>query len=120
MAGFDYSEMAQTALEMLQEFGTEAFIVRNDTSTSTPWDPQAGSPIEYPCTVVMTYYSDALLGGTSIKQGDKKIILAAADLPIVPQTTDKINVDGETFVIVNVKKIAPARTPLVYEIQARL
>lgn len=120
MASFDYADMAQTALEIIEEYGVEAAIARHDSGGSTPWNPVAGGSTEYPCTVIVTYYVDSLLNGSSIKQGDKKIIVAAADLPITPTTTDTITVNGEKYSVVNVKNVAPGGVSLIYEIQARL
>lgn len=120
MASFDYANMAQTALEMIEEYGVEAVIARRDSGGSTPWNPAAGASTEYPCAVIVTYYVDSLLNGSSIKQGDKKIIVAAADLPITPTTTDTITVNGEKYSVVNVKNVAPGGVSLIYEIQARL
>ncbi len=124
-----YDDMAEWALDMLTEFGAEAVIRRNNaapvntTTTTTapaPWAAPESSIVEYPCKAVVSNYSESVLNGSAIKQGDKKIIVAASGLAIEPAVTDVIVCNSVAYNIVAVSVVSPAGTPIIYVLQARL
>lgn len=120
-----YDRMASTALRLIERFGqtvTLRDIVPGEydpvTGAQTP-DVEANQPAQ---AILQDYalqqsgmsYAD----GTVIKQGDKKILVAAQGIT-QPQLTTTVIADGATWTIVNIKEINPAGTPLVYELQGR-
>ena len=125
-----YDEMGECALDMLTEFGAEAVIQRkiaapvNQTTTETaspaPWELPETTTLEYPCKAVVSNYNESVLDGTTIKQGDKKIIVAARGLAIEPAVTDVIVCNSVAYNIVAVSVVSPAGTPVLYIVQARL
>jgi hypothetical protein len=122
MANF-YDEMAVMALEMITEFG-QPVIIR--ATTVGEYDPEAGTAP--PDTVIEQTAQGMLIDFTGqefqnnslIKQGDKKLKVAAQGLAWVPGLLDKVIVQGRTWSIVPpLKEINPAGTPILYELQVR-
>ena len=120
-----YDRMAATALRLIEQFGQE--ITLRDTVPGE-YDPVTGSQtpdveVDQPAQAILQDYALQQSGmtyaeGTVIKQGDKKILVAAQGLT-PPTLTTTVLADGATWTIVNIKEINPAGTPLVYEIQGR-
>ncbi|WP_312450068.1 hypothetical protein [Stutzerimonas nitrititolerans] len=120
-----YDRMAATALRLIEQFGQE--ITLRDTVPGE-YDPVTGGStpdveVSQPAHAILQDYALQQSGmsyaeGTVIKQGDKKILVAAQGLT-PPTLTTTVIADGATWTIVNIKEINPAGTPLVYEIQGR-
>ncbi|MNF57544.1 hypothetical protein [Pseudomonas sp. BF-R-01] len=118
-----YDEMAALALEMITEFG-QPVIIR--AITVGEYDPEAGTAP--PDTVIEQTAQGMLIDFTGqefqnnslIKQGDKKLKIAAQGLAWVPGLLNKVIVQGRTWSIVPpLKEINPAGTPILYELQVR-
>lgn len=120
-----YEEMAGVALELISEFGQT--ITLRDTVPGE-YDPVTGGStpdveVNQPAQAILQDYALQQAGmsyaeGAVIKQGDKKIMVAAQGLT-PPTLTTTVLADGATWTIVNIKEINPAGTPLVYELQGR-
>lgn len=120
-----YDRMASTALRLIERFGQT--ITLRDT-VQGEYDPVTGSQtpdveVDQPAQAILQDYALQQAGmsyaeGTVIKQGDKKILVAAQGLT-PPTLTTAVIADGATWTIVNIKEINPAGTPLVYELQGR-
>lgn len=122
MATF-YDEMAVMALEMITEFGQPVTI---RAITVGEYDPDTGSAP--PDTIIEQNAQGILLDFTGqefqsnslIKQGDKKLKIAAQGLAWVPDLLNKVIVQGHTWSIVPpLKEINPAGKPILYELQVR-
>lgn len=121
-----YDDMASVALELIAEFGSEQTL-RDITPGS--YDPVSGettgdTPISQPAQLLLLDYTLQESGqqyaeGSEIRQGDKKIIIAAKGLAWPPALTTRIDVGGVLWKVVNVKEANPAGTPLVYFCQGR-
>lgn len=118
-----YDEMAVMALEMITEFG-QPVIIR--ATTVGEYDPEAGTAP--PDTVIDQTAQGMLIDFTGqefrdnslIKQGDKKLKVAAQGLAWAPELLNKVIVQGRTWSIVPpLKEINPAGTPILYELQVR-
>lgn len=118
-----YDEMAVMALDMITEFG-QPVTLRNIQKGA--YNPSTGATS--PDTVVDDTAQGILLDFTGqefqanslIKQGDKKLKIAAQGLQSPPQLLSKIIVQGRTWSIVPpLKEINPAGTPILYELQVR-
>jgi len=120
-----YARVASTALRLIDQFGQD--IVLRDT-VQGEYDPVTGgstpeTTVDQPAQAILQDYALQQAGmsyaeGTTIRQGDKKILVAAQGLTPPTLTTTAL-ADGATWAIVNVKEINPAGTPLVYELQGR-
>ena len=129
-----YDKMSATALRLIERFGQT--ITLRDTVPGE-YDPVSGATtpdveVDQPAQAILQDYALQQSGmtyaeGTVIKQGDKKILVAAMTTDAngqqvqitPPQLTTKVIADGATWTIVNIKEINPAGTPLVYELQGR-
>lgn len=118
-----YDEMAAMALDMITEFGQPVTISKTEPGE---YDPETGG--ETPGTTVEQVAEGILLDFTGqefqnnslIKQGDKKLKIAAQGLEWVPDLLNKVIVQGRTWSIVPpMKEINPAGTPILYELQVR-
>jgi len=120
-----YDKMGATALRLIERFGQT--ITLRDTVPGE-YDPVTGgstpeTTVDQPAQAILQDYALQQSGmtyaeGTVIKQGDKKILVAAQGLT-PPQLTTTVLAGGVTWTIVNIKEINPAGTPLVYELQGR-
>lgn len=90
------------------------------------YDPETGG--EAPGTTVEQIAQGILLDFTGqefqdnslIRQGDKKLKIAAQGLAWVPGLLDKVVAQGRTWSIVPpLKEVNPAGTPILYELQVR-
>ncbi len=122
MATF-YDEMAVMALEMITEFGQPVTISKTQPGE---YDPDIGG--EAPGVTVEQVAQGILLDFTGqefqnnslIKQGDKKLKIAAQGLAWVPGLLDKVIAQGRIWSIVPpLKEVNPAGTPILYELQVR-
>ena len=118
-----YDEMAVMALEMITEFGQPVTI--RDIKPGE-YDPETGSA--GPDTVTEQTAQGILLDFTGlefqnnslIKQGDKKLKIAAQGLAWAPGLLNKVVIQGRTWSIVPpLKEVNPAGTPILYELQVR-
>ena len=99
-----YDEMAALALEMITEFG-QPVIIR--ATTVGEYDPEAGSAP--PDTVIeqtaqgmlIDYTGQEFQNNSLIKQGDKKLKIAAQGLAWVPGLLNKVIVQGRTWSILS-------------------
>ena len=119
-----YDDMAGMALEMSAEFG-QSVILREVIPGE--YDPEMGQTApdqtrEQVAHGIMADFSGLEFQNNSlIKQGDKKLKLAASGLEWAPSLMSKVVVQGVTWAIVPpLKEINPAGTPLLYELQVRL
>jgi hypothetical protein len=120
-----YSNMQGVALRLIEKFGQT--ITLRDTVPGE-YDPVTGEQtpdveVDQPAQAILQDYALQQSGmsyaeGTVIKQGDKKILVAAQGIT-PPTLTTTVLADGATWTIVNIKEINPAGTPLVYELQGR-
>lgn len=118
-----YDEMAVMALEMITEFGQPVTISKKEPGE---YDPETGgeSPgvtIEQAAQgILLDFTGHEFQNNSLIKQGDKKLKIAAQGLEWVPDLLNKVIIQGRTWSIVPpLKEVNPAGTPILYELQVR-
>ena len=118
-----YDEMAVMALDIIREFG-QPVIIR--ATTVGEYDPEVGTAppdtvIEQTAQgILIDFAGQEFQNNSLIKQGDKKLKIAAQGLAWVPGLLNKVIVQGRTWSIVPpLKEINPAGTPILYELQVR-
>lgn len=118
-----YDEMAVMALEMITEFGQPVTISKTEPGE---YDPEKGgeSPgatIEQTAQgILLDFTGQEFQNNSLIKQGDKKLKIAAQGLEWVPDLLNKVIIQGRTWSIVPpLKEVNPAGTPILYELQVR-
>lgn len=112
-----YEEMAETVVELLDEFGGPAQIVRQGTPAM---DPVAGTvtAVEQRLDTVAALFSykDNLVDGVTIFKSDRKVLIP----PTVPvQQGDKLFAQGQLWSLVGIGQVNPAGTCVMYVCQAR-
>jgi len=118
-----YDDMAAMALDMISEFGQKitlrivtpgGYDSATSETTSETITEQEGQGI------LADYTGLEFQANSLIKQGDKKLKLAAKGLTSAPSLLNEVIADGKTYSIVPpLKEINPAGTPLLYELQVR-
>lgn len=118
-----YDEMAVMALEMITEFGQPVTISKTEQGE---YDPETGgvapgATIEQIAQgILLDFTGQEFQNNSLIRQGDKKLKIAAQGLTWVPGLLDKVVAQGRTWSIVPpLKEINPAGTPILYELQVR-
>ncbi len=122
----NYAKSAAGALKSIRKAGMAGVIRRvvageYDTDTSKMSAPVTKN---YPCFAAKFDYELQSAGasqadGTLILTGDKQIFIPAAGLAVVPANGDLVILNGETWVIKNVKAVQPAAIAILYEVQGR-
>lgn len=112
-----YSNLAATALRMLEKFGQDVVRMRPtaaayDTSTSAAAVTTASATFR---AAVLDYGTDEV-DGTLVKATDKRMIVEAAALP---QAKDLFTIGGVQYSAIKCREINPAGTPVAHEVQIR-
>jgi hypothetical protein len=118
-----YDEMAVMALDMIREFGQPVAI---RATTVGEYDPETGSAPpdstkeQTAQGILLDFTGQEFQSNSLIKQGDKKLKIAAQGLEWVPDLLNKVIIQGRTWSIVPpLKVVSPAGTPILYELQVR-
>ena len=118
-----YDEMAVMALEMITEFGQPVTISKTEPGE---YDPEIGGEVpgvtveQIAQGILLDFTGQEFQNNSLIRQGDKKLKIAAKGLAWVPDLLDKVVVQGRAWSIVPpLKEINPAGTPILYELQVR-
>ena len=118
----DYTGLAARASSLVQRFGKAAVTVTVTSNTvpdaDRPWEITSVQT-DHAVTAVRIDYSDAEIDGTNIRAGDRKYLVAANDLTIVPKP-GYIVTDGADFSVEGVQTTAPGGTDIIYELHVRL
>lgn len=118
-----YDEMAVMALEMITEFGQPVTISKTEPGE---YDPETGGDTPGSTNeqtaqgILLDFTGQEFQNNSLIRQGDKKLKIAAKGLAWVPGLLDKVIAQGRTRSIVPpLKEVNPAGTPVLYELQVR-
>lgn len=118
-----YDEMAAMALDLITQFGQQVTI---QDIQKGEYDPDTGSTGPDTVTeraghgILLDFTGQEFQNNSLIKQGDKKLKIAASGLTPAPDLLSKVVVQGRTWSIIPpLKEINPAGTPLLYELQVR-
>ncbi|WP_456021498.1 hypothetical protein [Pseudomonas protegens] len=118
-----YDEMAVMALDMITEFGQPVTISKTEPGKYDPDNggESPGATIEQTAQgILLDFTGQEFQNNSLIRQGDKKLKIAAQGLEWVPELLNKVVVQGCTWSIVPpLKEINPAGTPILYELQVR-
>lgn len=99
-------EAIQQAFISMQEYLQEVTYQHQEIGE---YDPDTGGPsvVEITSTfnAVVRGYSDFIVNSSNgnIHASDRKVMLMASDLSLVPSTSDYVSIGGETYSIINVK-----------------
>lgn len=116
MANPMYSELAEMAVEMIDELGKPAVLVREERSG--PAHAPVIVPVEHACQVADIGYSITNREGTHIQAGDKVGLMSPA-VDVVPAMSDILRIDGDDYRFVDLQPLNPGGLVVLYEYQAR-
>ena len=114
-----YTEMAEVAVELINEFGAP---VKLNRVTGETYDPVTGETVpgaddSKNTTGLLTSFPTDLIDGTRILATDKRLIIDGSVEPIMSDVPEML---GEKLgTIVHIDKKSPAGVPLVYFLQVR-
>lgn len=117
MAAYDYTRPRATADRMLARFG-QTGALRRETRSGPAYDPEISTE-DHACTFAVEDYRAQEIDGSRVLVTDKRAILKAGGLAIVPTTSDKLVVAGVAHSIVRVETLAPGGTTLLWQLQIR-
>lgn len=118
---FDYDDIANTADEMLTEFGQGCILT---AITDGAYDPATGeadtSPALQPVTAAIFAYPQRYIDGTLIRVGDKRALVSAVGLTVAPKSGDTLtDAAGQVHQVIDAKPTAPAGTAVLWTLQVR-
>lgn len=105
------------AQRLIDAKGTSANIVRllpGDDDTQTP-----GGEVGYACRCVITNFSEVERANSQVEVGDVRMIVSTKGLNVIPDVADRLQVGSVSHEIVDVSRVAPAGTALLWKVHAR-
>jgi hypothetical protein len=113
-----YLKLGSTAAKLLQKFGSKVIFKRIVRKPINQVTGQAflGTTFELSTNGFVQRYADKLIDDTRIKDSDRLLIIDNSFQPIL---TDRPQIDGQQWNIVDIKAVQPAALPLVYFVQVR-
>jgi hypothetical protein len=120
-----YDEFAAAAIEMLADPDLSQVITLSVAGTGTGYNDDTGTvdpgsgPVDYVGSGMVFDYSERLLNGTTILQGDQRVIMAP-NLAVVPQNGDILTLaNGRKLQVIISKPLAPGGQVVLLDMQAR-
>lgn len=111
-----YTDMAEVAAELLTEFG-QAVTLKRSTGTV---DPVTGADTRSTSDVttvgVVMNYPQAIIDGTRIQSGDRRLMIDASE---EPKLTDTVLIGSEPWSIQEIEVSSPAGTAIRYAVRIR-
>jgi hypothetical protein len=118
---FDYAETANTADELLTEFGQGCILT---SITDGAYDPATGDAqtlsVLHPIIAAIFDYPQRFIDGTLIRTGDKRVLASPVGLTVEPKPGDTLtDATGKVYQVIDAKATAPAGTVVLWTIQVR-
>lgn len=113
-----YEELAETAHEIIEEFGMPIPLKRTTGASNNPVEGTntPGTTQNFEPKGFALNYKNSLIDGTRIQSGDKLLLL---DNSVEPKMADRFTFDGAAWKPIDIIKKAPAGIPIVYFVQVR-
>lgn len=121
---YDYQDDADTAAELLEEFGQPVTLT---SKTSGAYSPSTGAAVVTTDTqtvnAVVLDYGSRDIDGTLIRAGDKRLLMApqttAGDDLTAPVVDDTVAVGSTTYTVKGIKTLSPAGTVVLFDCNIR-
>ena len=113
------SPLRKVASKLMAKFGGVATLRR---VTSGVYNPTTGTAAETTTdTAVRGVLEDVSLREVNdlIQAGDKRLLIAAADLANAPTPADRVIIAGRTLQVIQVRTIEQDNEPITYELMLR-
>lgn len=112
--------LTETASRLIAKHGQAAEVLRPGPGTTDEFGGYTPGPdTAYTCKAVLaefTVNAEYIAAGL-LDVGDVRVLVSAEGLAITPETTDRINIDGEVLRIKRVVRHAPGGILFFYELQ---
>lgn len=122
----NFSKLQATATRLIRKNGRAVTVVRASTNPKDPEKPWRGNQCvdtELPTFAAIVDYQERDIDGERIRRGDRRALIE------VPKDSDGNEIDlrffdrlddrGERWRMMNIQKIEPANTTVVYDVQLR-
>lgn len=115
------TELQDEVLTVLAEFGRSVTLRQLMAGTYNPasGDISGESSTDYVLTGALLNYKNYEIDGTLIQSGDRRCLLAAKGMTVVPRVGDLILIDSYIFTVVNFETKEVGGTALAYVLQIR-
>jgi hypothetical protein len=118
---FDYADIANTADELLAEFGQACSL---GSVTDGAYDPATGeaapATTTHAITAAIFAYPQRFVDGTLIRVGDKRALVSPVGLTVDPKPGDTLtDAAGKVYQVIDAKPTAPAGTVVLWTLQVR-
>jgi hypothetical protein len=121
MASALYGELAQAAVDLLNELGQLVLLTRNGAgggyNPDTGFVEEGGEQV-WSASGVEFEYQQREVDGSLIQRGDRRVLIAP-DLGTLPQTGDVITLGATRLEVVESRPVQPAGVVVLHEVQAR-
>jgi hypothetical protein len=117
---FNYFRAQETALRLLDKFGSAGEIWRDALGGGPVYDPGDPTIQKTPCTAAVLAIELKDVDGTLVKSTDRTAYVAAKGLAIEPTTTDRLVFNGKSYTIVKVAPLQPADTIVYHKLFVRV
>ena len=77
------------------------------------------APIEWTAPAVVVQYEEREIDGSTVKRGDRRLLISAEALEYTPTTDDRVTISGQEHAIVSVLPVQPGETAIYIELQVR-
>ena len=116
-----YVSLRATAQRLIQKNGRTVIYTRKGTTiadVAKPWEGKSGDST-LSLKAAFIEFTLVSVRGNLVQAGDKRVLIAADDLGIIPDTKDTILDKNVTWNIVSVEAIDPSDAAIVYDFHMR-
>jgi hypothetical protein len=121
MASALYGELAQAAVDLLNELGQIVLLTRS--AAGSGYDPDQGVVEDggeqvWSANGVEFEYAQREVDGSLIQSGDRRVLIAP-NLGTMPQSGDVVTLGAYRLEVVESRPLQPAGVVVLHEVQAR-
>ena len=118
---FDYAGLrASVAEPLIKDFGKDGVLKIPVTATGNkPWGRDTGDPIEIAAIVVQTRFTFHERSNTLVQNDDTKYLVSTEGMSVDPALADRLEVDGTTYRIVEIKPLRPGPLTMLWTVHCR-
>lgn len=110
-----------SAKKLITKYGSAMTLrrVTSDTYNPSTGMTAAGTSTDYACRGLTQDYTMREIDGTNIRFGDKKVLVSASGLAILPISGDILVSGSNSYSVISVNALAPGEVAVLYTVQAR-
>lgn len=116
---FSYQSLADTVAREIAEKGRDITLRRRSQSFNPATGATSETLSEQSLRGLFTLYELRQRDGSTVRQGDQALLLAAEDLTTPPSDADEVIDGGSSWQVISVERLQPGGTALLYRLQVR-